>query len=135
MKTVELPFGKFEFYPELIIGKLNYGIHFDFQKNEELVKVVKNHYGYDLPLSYIGMRDNNYSIDPMVHKHNSQYENLCSITIVASRESLFSTIELESNFFKSGKLLSFSNVEEALVWSNKEVTNKFDDLNSTFSLN
>ncbi|MGJ8684887.1 MAG: hypothetical protein ACSHWW_09690 [Nonlabens sp.] len=135
MKTLQLPFGKFEFYPELIIGKLKAGIHYDLEMNEQLVQQVTDFYGYDLPISYIGLRENDYSIDPMVHKHNSQFENLCSVAIVDQKKNSLNSLELESKFFKTGKLQAFENVEEALVWSNREVTSQLANMEIAFSLN
>lgn len=135
MKTVDLQFGEFQFYPEVIIGKIKEGIHFDMTKNEELVKVVTKHYGIDMPLSYISLRENDYSIDPLVHTKNSRFENLCGIAIVEKRLQGGNSASLESKFFKPGKLVAFQDVEDAIVWSNKEVSEKLARLNSGISLN
>ncbi len=100
MKTLELAFSKFELYSELVIDKMKQGIHFDLTKNKELVKLITDYYGYDSHLSVISIRENDYSIDPMVHKHNAQFENLCSIAIVDQRNKSLNSVEIESNFFK-----------------------------------
>ncbi|WP_397300088.1 hypothetical protein [Nonlabens ulvanivorans] len=135
MKTVDLQFGEFQFYPEVIIGKIKEGIHFDMSKNQELVQVAIEHYGLDFPLSYISLRENDYSIDPLVHTNNSKFKNLCGIAIVEKRLQGSSTASLESKFFKPGKLLAFQDVEEAIVWSNKEVSQRAIDINTGLSLN
>ncbi|GAK94278.1 hypothetical protein JCM19298_1406 [Nonlabens ulvanivorans] len=135
MKTVDLQFGEFQFYPEVIIGKIKEGIHFDMSKNEELVQIATEHYGIDMPLSYISLRENDYSIDPLVHTNNSKFENLCGIAIVEKRHQGNSTATLESKFFKPGKLIAFQDIEEAIVWTNQEVYQKLTDINTGLSLN
>lgn len=121
MKSVDFEFGKFEFYPEMIIGRLKEGIHYDMKKNQLLFEAVINHYGLEMPISYISIRENSYSIDPMVHRHNKQYDSLCGIAIVQDEKSELCSIALESKFFKEGKLVQFNEIEEALVWANKKV--------------
>ncbi|MBF4984872.1 hypothetical protein FNJ87_11185 [Nonlabens mediterrranea] len=135
MKTVELQFGEFQFYPEVIIGKIKEGIHFDMAKNKELVQVATDYYGTEMPVSYISIRENDYSIDPLVHTRNSKFKNLCGIAIVEKRVQGNSTANLESKFFKPGKLIAFQDIEDAIVWSNKETSEKLTLVRAGLSLN
>jgi len=132
MKIVKLNFGYFEFYPELIIGKINQGVYFDFEKNKKLLDLVFDYYGTQTPFSYIGLRENDYSVDPMVHIHNSQYEYFCGIAIVNPISK--KNAPIETDFFKPGKMIEFENIEDALIWANKEVNLKILETKNNTSI-
>lgn len=123
MKTVDLDFGRFEFYPDLVIGTINEGVHFDKKLNETLRNNIVYHYGVHHPIGYISVRENNYSVDPMIHLENKKFDNLCSVAIVENRIYGMSSIALEAKFFKPGKLKSFITPEDALIWTNKQIEN------------
>lgn len=121
MRVLELPFGTFELYTDIIVGKINDGVHFDLDCNHLLVSTVLEHYGTEHMLAYVSIRDNDYSVDPMVYAHNKMYENLACIGIVEKTKRSVSSVHLESKFFKKDRLKAFSDEEEAFVWSNKIV--------------
>lgn len=115
-------------YPDLIIGRIKEGIHFNLELNNLLADAVISYYGKNYQLAYISIRENSYSIDPMVHLQNSKHEELCCISIVENKVLGMSSVALESKFFKPGKLKSFPNKEEALHLTHKEL---LDSLNSS----
>jgi hypothetical protein len=121
LKTLDLDFGRFELYPDVIIGRINEGIHFNIELNNMLADAVISHYGENYKLGYISIRENSYSIDPMVHLHNTKHKKLCCISIVETKMLGMSSDTLESKFFKPGKLKSFTNKKEALDWTHKEL--------------
>jgi hypothetical protein len=122
MKVLEFEFGDFELFPDFIIGKMKHGIHYNLDCNEVLVNSVLNYYGPDHVLAYISLRDNDYSVDPMVYLHNKLYDNLACIGIVENESSKLSTVHVESKFFKKDKLKAFKNQDEAQIWANQSIT-------------
>jgi hypothetical protein len=132
MKKLELGFGTFELHQDFVIGRVNEGIHFNLELNSILGENLISHYGVNQKLGYISVRENSYSIDPMVHLFNTRYDNLCSIGIVEKSHLELCTAMLEEKFFKPGKLKSFSNKDQALSWINSQIlesSNKNDSLN------
>ncbi|MEO9954724.1 hypothetical protein [Nonlabens sp.] len=123
MNILELGFGKFELHKDIIIGIINEGIHFNMAINSILNDEIIAHYGTEQKLGYISMRENSYSIDPMVHLYNTKHQNLRSISIVESNSQIISSVDLESKFFKPGKLQSFFNKEHAINWTNYQLLN------------
>ncbi|EAS19001.1 hypothetical protein BBFL7_00450 [Flavobacteria bacterium BBFL7] len=135
MKKVDLNFGVFELHPQIVIGNMNEGIHYDIFKNKALIKLIDQYYGKIKPLSYICIRDKSYSIDPMVHAHNKKFENLCSIAIVERNANTRSTVSIESKFFKPGKFCKFQSVTDAILWANHQVALRNLELASINNLN
>ncbi len=61
---LELPFGNFYLTEKLVIGELNEGVHFDWEKGETLILEAIDFYGKQAKLVFVSNRINNYSIDP-----------------------------------------------------------------------
>jgi len=133
MKIVQFSFGKYEFFPELIISTINKGVHFDKEKYHEVMQLVKDYYEEGAPIAYISLRKNEYTVDPTIHKEKSHCINLCAIAIVERKPIYKSTVRLESRFFTPGKLKSFNNIKDALTWTNQEVENKIKELSQIAS--
>lgn len=129
MKKIDLGFGTFELHEDFVIGKMNEGIHFNLELNSILGYHLKNHYGEKRKLGYISIRENSYSIDPMVHVYNVKYNNLCSIGIVGKSDLTLGTAKLERKFFKPKKLKSFIDKEDALVWTNHQILESYYKVN------
>ncbi|MDP5078628.1 MAG: hypothetical protein NWQ19_11050 [Nonlabens sp.] len=127
MKVLAFEFGDFELFPDVIIGKMKHGIHYNLECNQELVSSILNHYGTDHILAYISIRENDYSVDPMVYLHNKLYNNLACIGIVENNTSKLSTVHVESKFFKKDKLKGFKNQNEAQIWANQLITELVED--------
>ncbi|AGC77724.1 hypothetical protein LX97_02096 [Nonlabens dokdonensis] len=121
MRVLELHFGVFELLPNIVLGKIKEGIHFDQELNAILGEHLIAHYGDNHHLGYVSVRENSYSVDPMVHLFNSRYDKLCCIGIVENQNSLLSSVALESKFFKKGKLKSFQDSNDALKWTNHQL--------------
>ncbi|WP_124980770.1 hypothetical protein [Nonlabens xiamenensis] len=121
MKTVDLGFGTFEFHPDVVIATMCEGIHFDLEYNQVLNDAVIDYYGAQHNIGYISLRKNSYSVDPMVHRYNSKHNTLVSVGIVETRISDMSSVDLESKFFKPGKLKGFLTSQEAWVWTNLQL--------------
>lgn len=135
IKTLDLNFGKFELYTDVIIGRIKEGVHFDLKINNLLAEAIISCYGSNYKLGYISIRENSYSIDPMVHLHNTRHEELCCVSIVETNEHVMSSVALESKFFKPGKLKSFKNQEEALLWTHQELHESFDGTTPNHRMN
>lgn len=121
MKLLKLAFGNFQLFPDVIIGTLNQGIHYDLDCNHILTSLLVTHYGLDHVVGYISVRENDYSVDPMVHLNNKIFENLACIGIVASNNNALSSVAIESRFFKENKLRAFHTDKEALIWTNNQI--------------
>lgn len=135
MKTLNLKFGTFELHQDIIIGKINEGIHFDLELNSILGENLISYYGEHQRLGYISIRENSYSVDPMVHLFNTKYHNLCSIGVIEKNELELSTALLESKFFKPGKLKSFIDKDQALVWTNNQILDSFHEEHPLYKVN
>ncbi|PQJ32695.1 hypothetical protein BST92_12500 [Nonlabens arenilitoris] len=129
MERIDLNFGVFEIHSQIIIGKMKEGIHYDIYKNKMLIKLIDTFYGTIKPFSYVCVRDKTYSIDPMIHKYNSRYENLCSIAVVERNLMSRSTVQIESKFFKPGKFCKFQSVTDAIVWADHQIALKRLEIN------
>jgi hypothetical protein len=121
MKILELSFGTFEFFADIIIGKINDGVHYDAECNDLLVASAIAHYGANHILGYISIRENDYSVDPMIYLNNKLFKDLACISILEKNKATPSTVEIEARFFKEEKFKSFSNAEEALAWTNTQI--------------
>ena len=126
MSVLELHFGVFELLPNLVLGRIKEGIHFNKELNTILGERLIAHYGEDEPLGYVSIRENSYSIDPLIHLHNSRYDKLCCIGIVESNQNILSSVSLESKFFKQGKLKAFQYHIDAIEWTKKELLKNLD---------
>lgn len=116
MKELHLNFGHFELYQNHILGTIKEGVHFNLELNTILGKYLIDYYGIKRPVTYISNRKNHYSVDPMVHKHNTSYDCLKAIAIVENATHVMSTTEIESKFFKTDRLKAFKNTSDAITW-------------------
>jgi hypothetical protein len=121
MKIIELDFGIFEFHPDMVIATMNEGVHFDRCCNEVLKSAVAQFYESTCKLGYITLRKNSYSVDPMVHLDNIDHPNLVSIGVVENSPLQWSSVPIESKFFRPGKLESFTSKDDAMVWTRNQI--------------
>tara|TARA_R110000796_G_scaffold143009_7_gene259507 strand:+ start:53 stop:322 length:270 start_codon:yes stop_codon:yes gene_type:complete len=65
-EKLTLDFGTNYLFENFIIMEVNEGVHFNFDKLNELLMEITAHYGFDKKLAYIANRVNSYSIDPIL---------------------------------------------------------------------
>lgn len=113
---LEMPFGNFYLCEKFFISELNEGIHFDWQKIEDVVAELIKFYGKDAKLGYIPNRINSYSVNPHYWDKVDKTFNI----IVASAIVVYSTMtlmnaDLEKRFFKKS-IKRCTSLTEAIEW-------------------
>jgi len=116
MKIRKLHFGQFQIYPNIMIGEIFEGIHFNQLHNDVVWDLALSEYGTDREFGYISNRTQTYSIDPMVHYKNRGFSNLKCMAIVEPNGVKPSTIGIESKFFNKDGLQAFCNIKDAMAW-------------------
>lgn len=116
MKVIEFDFGKFMLHDDFVIGSINDGIHFTIEHNDILEQMVNDNYDLNKRLAYISNRINHYSVDPMIHKHNSSNERLICLAVIECPNHVLQTTFIESKFFKPERFKGFNSVDAALEW-------------------
>ena len=115
MKTHRLQFGFFQIHPEFMVGEIFEDIHFNLDLNTVVCDLARSHFGNDTDFGYISHRKYNYSIDPMVHHMNKEFNNLKCFAIV-DPNGIRPTAAIESKFFYQDKFKSFYELEDAIEW-------------------
>ena len=53
----------------IVVSEIDYGIHFDWEKIQELIDDILLHYGEDCKIGYVSNKINSYSFEPNLWKH------------------------------------------------------------------
>ncbi len=115
-KALILSFGKFYLLGNFIISEIHEGVHFDWDKIQELAAELINHYGYNISIGYISNRINSYSIDLHLWTNfNKEFGFIVASAIVVHNDLSYMNATLEKQF--SGKSLKrCSSLDEAINW-------------------
>ncbi|PRP66872.1 hypothetical protein [Nonlabens agnitus] len=111
----ELEFGKFSIYPNIMIGEIYEDVHFDLELNKIVCDIARSHFGDTKNFGYISHRLNNYSIDPMVHHLNKDFNNLKCFAVV-NPTGIKPAAKIESKFYYKDRFYSFLEMDEAVTW-------------------
>ncbi|WP_178988286.1 hypothetical protein [Winogradskyella schleiferi] len=96
--------------------EVNEGVHFNFDKLNQLLTEITEHYGYHKKLAYIANRVNSYSIDPILWSYFDKDDTLLvAASIVSYSESSFMNANIEKQL-ASISLKRSSSLEEAIGW-------------------
>lgn len=125
-KTLYLDFSHLEFFDNYVISRLKEDIVMDIEKLHMLVDACSNFYG-DHPYVYISKREKNYNVNPTIYLKLDDLKNLCGIAIVSQRSSSLNMANFEKNFARI-PFEVFLELDDAIVWSEKQVKNKKADL-------
>lgn len=115
-EKLTLDFGTNYLFENFIIMEVNEGVHFNFDKLNELLTEITAHYGFDKKLAYIANRVNSYSIDPILWSYFDKDDNmLVAASIVTYSNSSFMNASIEKKL-ASISLKRSSSLEEAIGW-------------------
>ncbi|MUU77383.1 hypothetical protein [Winogradskyella endarachnes] len=115
-EKLTLDFGTNYLFENFIIMEVNEGVHFNFDKLNELLTEITAHYGFDKKLAYIANRVNSYSIDPILWSYFDKDDNmLVAASIVTYSNSSFMSASIEKKL-ASISLKRSSSLEEAIGW-------------------
>ena len=121
-KEIKLDFGSAYVHENILIAKLDEGILFDLESNQNLLdlgaEIFKGkNYGY------ISHRVNSYAVDPMVYFESANISNLKAIAVVSDNEiTRRNADEVEKKFYKDNNCFGvFQTLEEAVDWIKTKV--------------
>ncbi|MGD1946946.1 MAG: hypothetical protein ACFB0A_11960 [Croceivirga sp.] len=113
----EYQFGTFYFFQGLVIGELNEGNTFGWEKGKTAIAAAKEIFGDDLPIAYISNRINDYYVVPTdwgkFFKNRHQLNFYC---VVGETKGSFASLVMERMFFKNS-IKQFTDLEKAIDWS------------------
>ena len=113
---VEFTFGDFFLFDKFIISELNEGIHFDWDKIEEVIAMLQDNYGDTIKIGYISNRVNSYSIDPQNWvDFQKQYDFVVATAVISYSEFAYMNATIEKRFFENS-LKRCMNLDEAIGW-------------------
>ncbi len=118
VRTYHLDIGAVHFYEHMVVTEMKEGIFLDFDRSAALFELGKQFFGDTVPFVYISNRMHSYSIDPTAHfKSVALFPNLKGYATVVYDEMNRRVAELEQAFIKGKKARIFTNLGEALRWS------------------
>ncbi|OUR91041.1 hypothetical protein A9Q87_11225 [Flavobacteriales bacterium 34_180_T64] len=113
---IEFPFGEFYLCDKFVIAELYEGIHFNWYKIEQVVDILREHYGDTIKIGYISNRINSYSIDPKLWvDFQEQYGFIVASAIVTFNEFGYMNATIEKRFSEPS-LKRCINLDEAINW-------------------
>ncbi|WP_250432330.1 hypothetical protein [Hanstruepera flava] len=115
-RKLVFPFGEFYLFENFIISELHEGIHFDWEKIQEVSYELIAHYGNKIKIGYISNRINSYSIDPHLWSaFNKEFGFIVASAVVIHDDFGYMNATLEKQFTKNS-LKRCSSLEEAIHW-------------------
>ena len=113
---IEFSFGTYFFFDNFVISELNEGIHFDWQKIEEVIFTIVEYYGDDFKIGYISNRVNSYSINPQLWvDFYNEYDFIVAGAVVAYNDFNYMNATLEKHFSKNS-IKRCNSLNEAVDW-------------------
>lgn len=113
---VEFSFGRFYFFDNFLISELFEGIHFDWEKIQEVIGMIIDHYGEHPQIGHISNRIHSYSIEPQLWLNfYKQYNFIVASAIISYSDFNYMNATIEKHFAKSSLKRCFS-LDEAMVW-------------------
>lgn len=115
-EKLTLDFGTNYLFENFFIMEVNEGVHFNFDKLNELLTEIIEYYGFHKKLAYIANRVNSYSIDPMLWSYFDKDDSLLvAASIISYNESSFMNANIEKQL-ASISVKRSSSLEEAIGW-------------------
>ncbi|GAB4165150.1 MAG: hypothetical protein Tsb0033_26850 [Winogradskyella sp.] len=112
----DLNFGVLYLTDDFFIMEVNEGEHFNQDKLNALLDVLRDHYGNHKVLAYIANRVNSYSIDPVLWSYFDKDDSiLVAASIVSYRDSSFMNANIEKHLAKI-PLKRAHSLGEAINW-------------------
>ena len=99
---VEFSFGNYYFMDQFIISELNEGIHFDWEKIQEVIGMLIDHYGEQPRIGYLSNRINSYSIEPHLWiGFHRDYDFIVASAVVSYTDFNYLNATMEKHFTKT----------------------------------
>ncbi|MFS4466439.1 hypothetical protein [Maribacter sp. 2210JD10-5] len=115
--TLETDIGRFDYYPNFVIGCIKEGVHVTFEEAIISLQTAAQIYTYDKRFVYISNRVYSYSIDPMGYREASKmFINLVGLAVVAKSKKRRTLAGLERMFMKQ-PIRAFKDLESAFQWT------------------
>ncbi len=115
-KEFNFSFGNFYLCDKFIISELSEGVHFDWDKVAEVVKIIIEHYGENTQIAYLSNRINSYSIKPQSWiDFFKNYDFVVASAIVTYSSFNYLNATIEKHFFEKSLKRCYS-LEEAITW-------------------
>ncbi len=115
---VKFSFGDFYLLDNFIISELKEGIHFDWDKIQEVIGMLIDHYGEHPRIGHVSNRVYSYSIEPQLWlDFYKQYNFIVASAIISYTDLNYLNATIEKHFAKSSLKRCFS-LDEAISWMN-----------------
>ncbi|WP_055446181.1 hypothetical protein [Lacinutrix mariniflava] len=112
----EFPFGKMYFLPEFVISEINYGVHLNWEKIEQLVEKIYSHYGMKCKIAYVSNKINSYSYEPNLwDDFYKKYDFIVASVSVCYSHINYVNATIEKQFSKKS-IKRTDNIEESIEW-------------------
>lgn len=103
-------------FEDFFIMEVDEGIHFNIEKFNLLLTIIRDHFGVHKRIAFISNRINSYSIDPVLWSYFDKDDSyLIAAAIVSYRESTFLSANIEKQL-ASIPIKRSKNLEEAIDW-------------------
>ncbi|GGG49922.1 hypothetical protein [Bizionia arctica] len=113
---IEFSFGTFFFLDKIVVSELNEGIHFDWDKIEQVISSIADHYGDNFKVAFLSNRMNSYSIEPQLWvDFYKDYNFIVATAIVAYNDFNFKNASLEKHFSQTS-VKRCETLDEAIDW-------------------
>lgn len=113
---VKFDFGEFYLFEHFVISELNEGIHFDWEKIQEVTGMSIDYYGDNPKIGYISNRIHSYSMEPPLWLNFIRdYNFIVATAIVSYNDFNYLNATMEKHFFKSS-LKRCVSIDEAIEW-------------------
>jgi len=113
---VQFSFGTFYLFDKFIISELHEGIHFSWDKIQEVIAYLFDHYGDDFKIGYISNRINPYSIEPQLWvKFNKEYNFIIASAMVYYTDLGYINTTIEKLFSKKS-IKRCNSLDQAIEW-------------------
>jgi len=113
---VEFSFGDFYLLDNFIISELHEGIHFDWDKIQEVIGVLLDYYGSGFKIGYISNRVESYSIEPQLWMNfHEDYDFIVASAVISYTDFNYMNATIEKHFTKNS-LKRCTTLDEAIHW-------------------
>lgn len=119
--TTNLSFCTLTFKNNYVLSVINEGVVYSHEESFKERLAILRHFN-DKSFIYISNRINSYSVDPLIYKEWSDFDNLIGFAVVSKNYLTISNMDIEKLFLDK-PLKSFQTIKEAELWS-KKILNK-----------
>lgn len=113
---IEFSFGNFYLFDKFIISEINEGVHFDWDKIQQVIAALIDYYGSNLKIGYISNRVNPYSIEPQLWiRFQRDYGFIVASAMVSYTELNYINASIEKRFSEMS-IKRCGSLDEAINW-------------------